>query len=70
MLAPALIFATGLAILAFGLQAFLTAYRRQFANEMIKAAALVIMGLFLLYFWSTIATPSSGGYNTRGNYYR
>ena len=68
MLAPALIFVTGLAILAFGLQAFLTAYRRKFANEMIKAASLMIMGLFLLYFWSTIANPSSGGYNTRVGY--
>lgn len=68
MLAPALIFVTGLAILAFGLQTFLTAYRRKFANEMIKAAAMMVMGLFLLYFWSTIANPSSGGYNTRVGY--
>lgn len=68
MLAPALIFVTGLTILVFGIQAFLTADRRKFANETIKAATMMIMGLFLLYFWSTIAMPSSGGYNTRGGY--
>lgn len=69
MLAPGLIFAVALALLMFGLQSFLTAYRRKFAGEMIKAAALMVMGLFLLYFWSTISGVSaSGGYNSRGGY--
>lgn len=72
MLAPGLIFAVAVALLLFGLQAFLTAYRRKFAGEMIKAAALMVMGLFLIYFWSTISgVGASSGYNTRavGTYY-
>ena len=69
MLAPGLILATALALLMFGLQSFLTAYRRKFANEMIKAATLMVMGLFLMYFWTTISGIStSGGYNTRPGY--
>lgn len=60
MLLPGLMFAVALALLMFGLQSFLTAYRRKFANEMIKAATLMVMGLFLLYFWTTIAKVSSG----------
>lgn len=69
MLAPALIFVTGLMILVFGIQAFLTADRRKFANETIKAATMMIMGLFLLYFWQVTFMQSSGGYNTKGGYY-
>ena len=70
MLAPGLIFVVGMALIVFGLQSFLTAYRRKFANEMIKATALMVMGLFLMYFWNTISAPS-GGYNTRpGGYYQ
>ena len=65
MLAPGLILAVALALLLFGLQSFLTAYRRKFAGEMIKAATLVVMGLFLLYFWSTISGVASGMANTR-----
>ena len=69
MLLPGLMFAVALALLMCGLQSFLTAYRRKFANEMIKAATLMVMGLFLLYFWSTIAGVSaSGGYNSRAAY--
>lgn len=69
MLAPGLILVTALALLIFGLQSFLTAYRRKFANEMIKAATLMVMGLFLMYFWSTISGPSSStGYNSRPAY--
>lgn len=63
MLAPGLIFVIGMALILFGLQSFLTAYRRKFANEMIKATTLIVMGVFLMYFWSTINAPS-GGYNT------
>jgi hypothetical protein len=59
MLAPDLIFVTAMALLMFGLQSFLTAYRRKFANEMIKAATLMVMGLFLLYFWTTISGISA-----------
>ena len=69
MLAPGLILVTALALLMFGLQSFLTAYRRKFANEMIKAATLMVMGLFLIYFWTTISGVSaSGGYNSRAAY--
>jgi hypothetical protein len=69
MLAPGLILVTALALMMFGLQSFLSAYRRKFANEMIKAATLVVMGLFLMYFWTTISGIStSGGYNTRPGY--
>ena len=69
MLAPGLILVTALALLMFGLQSFLTAYRRKFANEMIKAATLVVMGLFLIYFWTTISGVStSSGYNNRVGY--
>ena len=63
MLAPGLILAIALALIMFGLQSFLTADRRKFANEMTKAATLVIMGFFLMYFWTTISGISaSGGY--------
>jgi hypothetical protein len=63
MLAPGLILVTALTLLIFGLQSFLTAYRRKFANEMIKAATLMVMGLFLIYFWTTISgIQASGGY--------
>jgi hypothetical protein len=64
MLAPGLIFAVAVALILFGLQSFLSAYRRKFANEMIKAATMIVMGLFLMYFWSTISAPSVG-YNTK-----
>lgn len=65
MLAPGLILAVALALLMFGLQSFLTAYRRKFANEMIKAATMMVMGLFLIYFWSTIADLSFGKANMK-----
>ena len=69
MLAPGLILAVAIALLLFGLQSFLTAYRRKFANEMIKAATLMVMGMFLIYFWTTISGSStSNGYNTRVGY--
>ena len=70
MLAPGLIFVIGMALILFGLQSFLTAYRRKFANEMIKATTLLVMGVFLLYFWTTIsgASAPSGGYNTSQPY--
>lgn len=63
MLPQLLLIVTGIVLIIFGLQSFLTASRRQYANEMIKAAALMVMGLFIVYFSSTM---SSGGYNTRG----
>lgn len=67
MLAPGLILAIAIALLLFGLQIFLTADRRKFANEMIKATTLMVMGLFLIYFWTTISGIStSSGYNNRG----
>lgn len=59
MLAPGLILAVALALMLFGLQSFLTAYRRKFAGEMIKAATLMVMGMFLIYFWSTISSVSA-----------
>jgi len=51
----------GLTLVLFGLQTFLTAYRRKFANEMIKATTLVIMGFFVLYYWQVnVNLPVSG----------
>jgi hypothetical protein len=50
MIEDALLTTVGVTILLFGLQAFLSADRRKFANEMIKAASQVIMGMFILYF--------------------
>jgi hypothetical protein len=69
MLAPGLILVVALALILFGLQIFLTADRRKFAGEMIKASTLVVMGLFLMYFWTAISgVSSSGGYNSRAAY--
>lgn len=51
MIEDTLIFVTGLTIVVMGLQTFLTPNRRKFANEMVKAATLMIMGFFLLYYW-------------------
>jgi hypothetical protein len=65
MLEDTLILVTGSTLVIFGLQAFMTPYRRKFANEMIKAATLMIMGLFLLYYWQV--NVSLG---TSGNTYR
>lgn len=69
MLAPGLILAVAVALILFGLQAFLTADRRKYAGESIKAAALMVMGFFLIYFWTTISgAGASSGYNTKGYY--
>ena len=65
MIEDTLILVTGIALLVFGLQAFLTANRRKFANEMIKAATMMIMGFFLINYWSV--NVSLG---TSGNTYR
>lgn len=65
MLEDTLILVTGITLVIFGLQAFMTPYRRKFANEMIKAATLMIMGFFLLYYWQV--NVSLG---TSGNTYR
>jgi len=60
-LSDALLLAVALSQILFGLQGFLTADRRIFANEMIKAATQTIAGLFLLYLWQKNVT--AGGSN-------
>ena len=62
MIEDILLLIVGLTLVIFGLQTFLTAYRRKFANEMIKAATLVIMGFFILYYWQVnVNLPVGGG---------
>lgn len=66
MLTDILLLIVGLTLVIFGLQAFLTPNRRKFANESIKAATMIVMGAFILYFWQgLVSAPSSGGYNTK-----
>jgi hypothetical protein len=61
MIEDILMLVVGLTLVLFGLQTFLTAYRRKFANEMIKATTLVIMGFFVLYYWQVnVNLPVSG----------
>lgn len=57
-----LLLVIGLTLILVGLQGFLTPNRRKFANEMIKAATLMVMGLFILYYWQTnLNLPVGGG---------
>lgn len=58
-----LLFVIGLTLVLFGLQIFMTPNRRKFANEMTKAATLVIMGFFVLYYWQTNLNLPVGGSN-------
>jgi uncharacterized membrane-anchored protein YitT (DUF2179 family) len=62
MIEDILLLVVGIAFVLFGIQNFLTENRRKFANEMIKAAAMVIMGLFILYYWQVnVNLPVGGG---------
>lgn len=62
MIEDMLLLVIGLTLVLIGLQIFLTPDRRKFANEMTKAATLVIMGLFVLYYWQTnLNLPVGGG---------
>lgn len=56
-----LLLVIGITMILVSLQSFLSPYRRQFANEMIKALTLMIMGFFILYYWQTNVTLPSGG---------
>ena len=63
MIEDMLLLVIGLTLVLIGLEIFLTPDRRKFANQMIKAAMLVIMGLFVLYYWQTNVTLPVGGSN-------
>jgi hypothetical protein len=66
MLVDILLLIVGLTMIIFGMQTFLTPNRRKFANEMIRATTMVVMGMFVVYFWaSLLSATSSGGYNSR-----
>jgi len=60
MIEDTLILVTALTMILFGLQSFLSSDRRKFANEMIKAATLMIMGLFLMYYWQVNVSLGTG----------
>jgi uncharacterized protein YjeT (DUF2065 family) len=68
MIEDILLLVIGLTLILVGLQAFLTPYRRRFANEMIKAATLMIMGFFVLYYWQTNVTLPVGGVGSNKYY--
>jgi len=63
MLEDILLLVIGLTMVLIGLQIFLTPDRRKFANEMTKAATLVVMGLFVMYYWQTTVSLPVGGSN-------
>jgi hypothetical protein len=50
----------GLALILFGLQLFLQKDKRKVASEMIKAATMMITGMFLVYYWQ-LQTPGAQG---------
>lgn len=66
MIEDVLILTVAVTMILFGLQAFLTPYRRKFANEMIKAATLMIMGFFLMYYWQVNVSLGTGGSSSGG----
>jgi len=56
--------ALGVALMLFGLQAFLDKDRRAVATEVIKATFQMIGGLWLIYFWYiSVKASSSMGSN-------
>ena len=65
MLLDILMLTLGLALLLFGLQAFLDKDRRAVATETIKATFQMIAGLFLVWFWYISVSASSRGNNHR-----
>jgi hypothetical protein len=64
MLSDMLMLALGVALMLFGLQAFLDKDRRAVATEVIKATFQMIGGLWLIYFWYiSVKASSSMGSN-------
>lgn len=63
MIEDVLLLVIGLTLVLVGLEIFLTPNRRQFPNEMIRAATLCIMGFFILYYWQTNVSLPVGGSN-------
>jgi len=55
-----LILVLALTMILIGLQAFLDPARRKVASEVLKATFLMVTGLYLLYFWYTEVTISTG----------
>jgi hypothetical protein len=55
-----LILVLALSMILIGLQAFLDPARRKVASEVLKATFLMVTGLYLLYFWYTEVTISTG----------
>jgi uncharacterized membrane-anchored protein YitT (DUF2179 family) len=65
MLLDILMLTLGMALLLFGLQAFLDKERRAVATEVIKATFQMIAGIFLVWFWYISVNASSKGNNYR-----
>jgi uncharacterized membrane protein len=65
MLSDILMLTMGIALLLFGLQAFLDKDRRAVATETIKATFQMIAGIFLVWFWYISVNASSMGNNHR-----
>lgn len=55
-----LILVLALSMILIGLQSFLDPARRKVASEVLKATFLMVTGLYLLYFWYTEVTISTG----------
>lgn len=51
----------GIALVLFGLQLFLRKDKRKVASEMLKAATLIVIGLFMMYYWQMQTPGSQGG---------
>ena len=66
MIEDTLLLVLGVTLILFGLEIFLTPDRRKFANQMIKAATLVIAGLYILYYFQTNLSLPVGGGNKYG----
>ena len=60
MLADILMLTLGMALMFFGLQAFLDKDRRGVATEVIKATFMMIAGIFLTWFWYISVRASKG----------
>ena len=63
MLLDVLMLTLGLALLLFGLQAFLDKDRRAVSTEVIKATFQMVAGVFLVWFWYVSVRASSKGSN-------
>jgi heme O synthase-like polyprenyltransferase len=50
----------GLALILFGIQLFLQKDKRKVASDMLKAATLMMTGIFMIYYWQ-MQTPGSAG---------